>query len=83
MDEDAKFGGDAINLVEENLAFTGIVNKKPIFAAGMKMIWGQVAEGWVIATHEVWNHPLAVAKAIKKILLLLLKKIILKEYKLL
>ena len=27
MDEDAKFGGDAINLVEENLAFTGIVNE--------------------------------------------------------
>ena len=66
MDEDAKYEGDAINLVEENLAFTGTVNDKPIFAAGMKMIWGQVAEGWVIATHEVWNHPLAVAKAIKK-----------------
>ena len=66
MDEDAKYEGDSMNLVEENLAFTGIVNNKPIFAAGMKMLWGQVAEGWVIATHEVWNHPLAVAKAIKK-----------------
>ena len=66
MDEDAKYEGDSMNLVEENLAFTGIVNNKPIFAAGMKMIWGRVAEGWVIATHEVWNHPLAVAKAIKK-----------------
>jgi RimJ/RimL family protein N-acetyltransferase len=32
----------------------------------MKMIWGQVAEGWVIATQDVWNHPLSVAKAIKK-----------------
>ena len=39
---------------------------KPIFAAGMKIIWGQVAEGWVIATNEMWNHPLGVAKAIKK-----------------
>ena len=66
MDEDAKYEGDAMNLVEENLAFTGTVNDKPIFAAGMKMVWGQVAEGWVIATHEVWQHPLAVAKAIKK-----------------
>jgi len=74
MDEDAKFGGDAINLVEENLAFTGTVNDKPIFAAGMKMIWGQVAEGWVIATHEVWNHPLAVAKAIKKDFAIVAKK---------
>jgi len=61
-----KFGGDAANLVQDDLAFTGIVNGKPIFAAGMKMIWGQVAEGWVIATKDVWNSPLAVARAIKK-----------------
>jgi len=66
MDKDAQFDGDAINLVQDHLAFTGMVNDKPIFAAGMKMIWGQVAEGWVIATQDVWNHPLAVAKAIKK-----------------
>ena len=37
--------GDARNLVQDHLAFTGIVNDNPIFAAGMKMIWGQVAEG--------------------------------------
>ena len=58
--------GDARNLVQDHLAFTGIVNDKPIFAAGMKMVWGQVAEGWVIATSEMWKHPLSVAKAIKK-----------------
>ena len=66
MDEDAKYEGDSMNLVEENLAFTGIVNNKPIFAAGMKIVWGQVAEGWVIATNEMWKYPLGVAKAIKK-----------------
>jgi len=58
--------GDARNLVQDHLAFTGIVNDNPIFAAGMKMIWGQVAEGWVIATSEMWKHLLGVAKAIKK-----------------
>ena len=58
--------GDAKNLEQDHLAFTGMVNNKPIFAAGMKMIWGQVAEGWVIATSEMWKHPLGVAKAIKK-----------------
>ena len=58
--------GDARNLVQDHLAFTGIFNDNPIFAAGMKMIWGQVAEGWVIATNEMWKHPLGVAKAIKK-----------------
>ena len=58
--------GDAKNLEQDHLAFTGLVGKKPIFAAGMKMIWGQVAEGWVIATEDMWNYPLSVAKAIKK-----------------
>jgi len=58
--------GDAKNLEQDHLAFTGIVNNNPIFAAGMKIIWGQVAEGWVIASNEMWKHPLGVAKAIKK-----------------
>ena len=58
--------GNAKNLEQDHLAFTGLVNNKPIFAAGMKMIWGQVAEGWVIATQDVWNYPLSVAKAIRK-----------------
>ena len=58
--------GDAKNLEQDHLAFTGMVNGKPIFAAGMKMIWGQVAEGWVIASSDMWKYPLGVAKAIKK-----------------
>ena len=58
--------GNAKNLEQDHLAFTGLVNNKPIFAAGMKMIWGQVAEGWVIASSEMWKYPLGVAKAIKK-----------------
>jgi len=58
--------GDAKNLEQDHLAFTGMVNKKPIFAAGMKMIWGQVAEGWVIASSDMWKYPIGVAKAIKK-----------------
>jgi len=61
-----KVMGDAKNLEQDHLAFTGIVNNKPIFAAGMKMVWGQVAEGWVIATDEMWKHPIAISKAIKK-----------------
>ena len=58
--------GDAKNLEQDHLAFTGIVNNDPIFAAGKKMVWGRVAEGWVIASSEMWKHPLGVAKAIKK-----------------
>ena len=66
MDKDMEFEGDANNLVQDNLAFTGLVNGKPIFAAGMKLIWSGVAEGWVLATKDVLDHPIAVAKAIKK-----------------
>ena len=66
MDKDMEFEGDANNLVQDNLAFTGLVDGKPIFAAGMKLIWSGVAEGWVLATKEVWDHPLLVARAIKK-----------------
>ena len=58
--------GNAKNLEQNNLAFTGIVNYQPIFAAGMKMVWGRVAEGWVIATSDIWKNPLSVARAIKK-----------------
>jgi hypothetical protein len=66
LEADRKYMEDAKNLVEQNLAFTGLVNNDPIFSAGMKIIWGQVAEGWVIATNEMWKYPLGVAKAIKK-----------------
>ena len=66
LEADRKYMEDAKNLVEQNLAFTGLVNNNPIFAAGMKIIWGQVAEGWVIATNEIWKCPIGVAKAIKK-----------------
>ena len=66
LEADRKYIDDAKNLVEQNLAFTGLINNDPIFAAGMKIIWGQVAEGWVIATNEMWKYPIGVAKAIKK-----------------
>ena len=61
-----EFEGNAKNLEQDKLAFTGLVNGKPVFAAGMKILWNGVAEGWVLATNEVWNHPLLIAKAIKK-----------------
>lgn len=66
MDEDMKFRANAKLLEQENLAFTGMINGKPIFAAGMKIIWDGVAEGWVLATKDALDHPIAVAKAIKK-----------------
>ena len=38
MDKDMEFEGNPINLEQENLAFTGMIDGKPIFAAGMKIM---------------------------------------------
>jgi len=61
-----KIQGNAKNLEQDNLSFTGIVNDKPIFSAGYKIFWGSVAECWFIATKEMSNYSLSVAKIIKK-----------------
>jgi RimJ/RimL family protein N-acetyltransferase len=57
---------ECMNLEQEHLAFTGLINDKVIAAAGMKRIWGNVAEGWFIGKKEVWNYPITIAKAVKQ-----------------
>ena len=66
MDKDAQYDGDAMQLEQNGLAYTCIINDEPIASAGMKIIWDGVAEGWVLATGKVWQHPLVIARAIKK-----------------
>ena len=66
MDKDASFDGETINLEEEGLSFTCMINNEPIASAGMKILWNGVAEGWVLATNKVWKHPVVIARAIKK-----------------
>ena len=57
---------ECMDLEQEHLAFTGLINDKVIAAAGMKRIWGNVAEGWFIGKQEVWNYPITIAKAVKQ-----------------
>ncbi len=38
---------ECISLEQDGLAFTGLINDKVVAAAGMKRIWGNVAEGWI------------------------------------
>ncbi len=57
---------ECMDLEQEHLAFTGLINDKVIAAAGMKSIWGDVAEGWFIAKNDVWNYPITIAKAVKQ-----------------
>jgi hypothetical protein len=44
-------------LEQKGLAYTCIINDEPIASAGMKVIWDGVAEGWVFASHKVWQSP--------------------------
>lgn len=57
---------ECMNLEENGLAFTGAINRQIIACAGIKRIWGNVGEGWVLATYNIWNHPITIARAIKK-----------------
>ena len=57
---------ECMDLEQEHLSFTGLINDKVIAAAGMKRIWGDVAEGWFIAKNDVWNYPITIAKAVKQ-----------------
>ena len=47
------------------MSFTGIINGKPIAAGGVFHLWDGVAEGWVLATKEIFKYPIFCAKHIK------------------
>ena len=57
---------ECMSLEQDGLAFTGLINNEVIAAAGMKRVWGNVAEGWFIAKNDVWNYPITIAKAVKQ-----------------
>ena len=66
MDIDASFKENRIDFALAGLSFTLLHNNNPVCSGGIVPLWNGVAEGWVIATSEMWKHPLSVAKAIKK-----------------
>ncbi len=55
----------AYYLEEVGMSFTGLINNKPIAAGGVFHLWDGVAEGWVLATKEIFNYPIFCAKHIK------------------
>mgnify|MGYP003138035480 FL=1 len=56
----------AFFLKEVGLSFTGLVNNKPIAAGGVFHLWDGVAEGWVLATKDIYKYPVFCAKHIKQ-----------------
>ena len=57
---------ESSNLEEKDMAFTCMIDDKIIASAGIKKIWGQVGEGWVLAKNDIYKYPLTIAKAIKQ-----------------
>ena len=55
----------AYYLKQVGMSFTGLVNNKPIAAGGVFHLWDGVAEGWVLATKEIFKYPIFCAKHIK------------------
>ena len=53
-------------LKEIGMSFTGLVNDKPIAAGGVFHLWDGVAEGWVLATKDIYKYPVFCAKHIKQ-----------------
>ena len=56
----------ALYLEQVGLSFTALINNKPIAAGGIFVLWDGVAEGWVMATSEIWKHSIVMAKHFKK-----------------
>ena len=56
----------ALYLEQVGLSFTALINNKPIAAGGIFMLWDGVAEGWVMATNDVWKHSIIMGKHFKK-----------------
>ena len=56
----------AMYLEELGLSFTALINDKPIAAGGIYVLWDGVAEGWVMATKDIWKHSVVMAKHFKK-----------------
>ena len=48
------------------MSFTGLVYDKPIAAGGVFHLWDGVAEGWVLATKDIYKYPIFCAKHIKQ-----------------
>ena len=44
----------AYYLESVGMSFTGLINGKPIAAGGVFHLWDGVAEGWVLATKEIY-----------------------------
>ena len=55
-----------VDIEDIGMSFTGLLNNQPIAAGGICYLWDGVAEGWVLATKDIYKYPIFCAKHIKK-----------------
>ena len=55
-----------VDIEDVGMSFTGLLNNKPIAAGGICYLWDGVAEGWVLATKDIYKYPIFCAKHIKQ-----------------
>jgi len=65
MEIDASFKDHRICLEDKGNAYTLFVDKKPIVAGGIIILWQSVAEGWVMANQNIFEIKLLACKEIK------------------
>ena len=55
-----------VDIEDVGMSFTGLLNNKPIAAGGICYLWDGVAEGWVLASKDIFKFPIFCAKTIKR-----------------
>ena len=75
MEIDAGYADNRIcNYSQPGNAFTMFMDEKPVFAIGIVVLWQGVAEGWVMASQNIFEMKFLAAKTMLKITSDLCKK---------
>ena len=75
MEIDASYKNNRIcDHSQKGNAYTMFVNGKPVFACGIVLLWEGVAEGWVMASENVFEMRFLAAKTILEVQNKLCKK---------
>ena len=68
MEIDAGYADNRIcNYSKPGNAFTMFMDEKPVFAIGIVLLWQGVAEGWVMASQNVFEMKFLAAKSMKEL----------------
>lgn len=66
MDDDNSNKENRIDFEIPTMAFTLLADDKPIVSGGVFPLWFGVAEGWVLASKNIFEHKIKAASLIKR-----------------